>query len=111
MMVFETRGSNGHLDNDDGRVGEAARVVGAERGLSATAHLFLALPSQTSEQEWKLVNPENRFPFLLSFFTPPLDQYIKTGGRHKVLQGTLGSVWALDNPSLYNTTTGGGGGT
>lgn len=39
MMVFETRGSNGHLDNDDSRVGEAARVVGAERGLSATAHL------------------------------------------------------------------------
>lgn len=39
MTVFETRGSNGHLDNDDGRAGEAARVAGAEPGLSVRAHL------------------------------------------------------------------------
>ncbi len=49
MTVFETRGSNGHLDNDDGRVGEAAR---AREGGGACQRGFtsLALLSQRQSQ-------------------------------------------------------------
>lgn len=114
MTVFETRGSNGHLDNDDGRVGEAARVAEAELSLSTQTHLTCspvpatAYEQKTSEQlNWRLFFSFLLFPFLLSFPTPPLDQYWATGGPYNVLQATLGLMWALDNPSLY-TSTGGG---
>lgn len=114
MTVFETRGSNGHLDNDDGRVGEAARVAEAELSLSTQTHLTCspvpatAYEQKTSEQlNWRLFFSFLLFPFLLSFSTPPLDQYWATGGPYNVLQATLGLMWALDNPSLY-TSTGGG---
>lgn len=114
MTVFETRGSNGHLDNDDGRVGEAARVAEAELSLSTQTHLTCspvpatAYEQKTSEQlNWRLFFSFLLFPFLLSFPTPLLDQYWATGGPYNVLQATLGLMWALDNPSLY-TSTGGG---
>lgn len=105
-------GSNGHLDNDDGRVGEATSVSGAECSLSAWAHLACS-PVPASEWEQKPVNIETGdcssifSYFILSYSTCPLDQYPETRGRHNVLRATLGPVWAPDNPSLY-TSTGGG---
>ena len=59
MTVFETRGSNGHLDNDDGCVGEAPKVVEADCSLSAWADLVRS-PAPTSAWERNQVNSKTR---------------------------------------------------
>lgn len=70
MTVFETRGSNGHLDNDHICVGETTRVLEAEHNLSVWAHLACS-PVPVSDRERKLVNSKNLFFSLLFFFLSP----------------------------------------
>lgn len=70
-------------------------------GVSALTHL--ACPDIRVEASSRQRLSVSRIFFRLV----TLDQHSETGGRHNVLQATLGPVWALDKPSLCTSTSGG----